>query len=104
MVYFWAILAALCATSIETIYRLNNESWLELLPVTIIPQLALNYLIFRLLRESGSILTAFIVFSVCTFAMRITSALVILHDRVGRGTWAALGLVLLAQIIKWAWK
>lgn len=79
---------------------MTTKGWLDLLPYTLVPILVLNFFLFLMLRGSGSLLTAFITFSVCNIGMRILSAFFILKEPVGRGMWIALGLLGVAQLAK----
>lgn len=101
-VYAWGILGSVLAVGIEIAVKKTVISWLALLPYTLLPLLILNYCLFRLLRASDSILTAFIVFAVCNIVLRTGASLLVLHEHPSRGVWAALGLLVAAQIAKWS--
>lgn len=99
----WALLSSLLAIGLEVIYKSTQRSWVALLPITIIPILALNYTIFRLLRGNG-LLTAFVLFGLCNLVARITVAVLYLREPVSTGIWIALGLLFLANLAKWSVK
>lgn len=98
--YLWAILASCCAIFFETYCRGNPQSWVQMLPITAIPMVLLNYAIFRLLRVSDSLLSAFVVFSFSNLILRTGIVVLYLNEHVTRGTWLALGLLVLAQFSK----
>lgn len=100
-IYFWGIVGSLCAIFQETLFKSTNRSWFSLLPYILIPMFILSYALFKLQRGSDSLLTAFIIFSICNLILRINVVLFYLHDKVSRGTWIALGLVTTAQFCKW---
>lgn len=98
--YLWGILASMIAIGLETLYRSSTKTWVEHLPITFVPILLLNLLLYLLLTESGSLLGAFILFSACNLLLRISVVLVYLREPVSRGTWIAMILLMLAQVSK----
>ncbi len=86
--------------TIETSFRFTDHTWLRLLPFIILPILIANFAICQLVRSAESFFGAFIVFSLCNIVLRIMSTYLILHESVKRGTWVALGFVLLANASK----
>jgi hypothetical protein len=99
-IYIWGFISAFLAASLETFFRYTKVSWISLLPITIIPILFLNYSLFRLLRTSDNIISAFVVFGMCSISLRVLSSVLILKDPVSRGTWAAVAIIIVAQFVK----
>lgn len=100
MVYLWGCLASFCAVWQEILCRSTNKTWLELLPYNILPMFGISYFIFKLLRLSDNLLSAFVVFAMCNLFLRVTASRFILHEQIKPGTWVAMGLLLLAQAAK----
>lgn len=100
MIYLWGLLASLCALVIEYTFRSTKVSWVELLPITAVPMVVINYAIFRTLRVADSWLSATVVFAVCNVSMRVVLAVWVLHERPKLGVWIAAGLLLGAAVIR----
>ena len=98
MIYVWALLAGLAAVTLEAVYsradRFRETVWwcLALQPV-------IAYSIFRMVKMSPSIVSAIVAFSMATLALRVIVSLG-LGQPVTRGQWAAVCLILLAQIAR----
>lgn len=104
MVYFWSAIGGFIAIAIETVYRGTDKSWLSLLPVIGVPALLINFCVYQSIKHSTSLLGAFIAFSFTTLTLRLLSSLLVLHDPISKGTWAAFGLMVIAQVLKTFWK
>lgn len=68
-------------------------------------QTAVGYCVYRLVTVPGTnLLEAFVIWSFSTIVLRISVSVVLLNDPVSRGTWAALGLVIMARVAQNTWR
>lgn len=74
-----------------------SRAWL-FLPLAV----AINYSIYKLVREAPNLPAAFIVFSLVTLAIRTFASLWLGHP-IGPGTWGAIGLLALAAGVRHVW-
>ena len=87
MIYFWGVLAASFALLAEIAAKELGEYfryWYLFVPVAI----GINYSVFRIVQLSPNLISAFIVFSGCTFFGRVVYTLVMQHQ-ISRLTWIA---------------
>lgn len=102
----WGLLAAVPAVSAEYIYKIwpTNWPWWYGLPVWVPLQLGIGYCIFRLVTAPGtSLIDAFVVWALCTTAIRVCVSTLILEETIKGGTWFALGLLVMAKIAQSYW-
>lgn len=96
----WASIGALTAVIVETSFRRwPDVSWLGFWPIALPGALIINYAIFRVMRESTSLLDGFIVFSTMTMGLRIFATF-LLGERPGWQDWMALGLLAGARMVQ----
>lgn len=99
----WGIGAAIPAVLAEYLYKTwpSEWPWWYGLPVWIPIQLGIGYCIYRLVSiPNTTLLSAFVAWAFCTTFMRVLVSVGILGENVGKGTWIALGLVVMAQVAK----
>jgi biotin transporter BioY len=96
----WAGLAALNVTIAETLFKSYEGYRLAYVPQALLT----NWLIYRLIRSSPTILDALVLFSMGTMVLRIGATLCVLRQTVSPGTWCAVGLVTLANVVRVTWK
>ena len=102
--YLWPLAAAFTAVGLEFFYRTHPGDFWRFLWLTAPGNIFIGYAVYRLVTVPGlSFINAFIIFGMCTLGSRVLITLFLLRDPVSKGTWVALGLVILANIAK-AWK
>jgi hypothetical protein len=98
---WWALAAAILAVLAEYLYRVLPGSYWQYAYIYIPHQVLLGYTLFRLIRTPRmSLVGVLVLFSMVTAITRATLSVFVLGDHVGRGTWIALGLVVLARIVQ----
>lgn len=101
LVYIYGFLSAILAVMLETFFRSVKEtSYLNLLPITLLPAVGINYCIYKMVIYAKTYLEAFIVFPFCTATLRLFVSFFILTEPVSSQILFAYGLIVLAQIIK----
>lgn len=99
--YGWALVTSVLVVTCEAIFSRTDEYWRGawfFVPVA----LAVNYAVYQLVRSAPSLPSAFVVFSTLNLGMRVAVALW-LGQTIGRGTWAAVGLLALAAVVRHRW-
>lgn len=99
--YLWSFAGSVVACSMEWFF-LKVDSYWKYFPIVLVGALLINYSIFRLMRESQSILASVIVFSFSNMVLR-TAATLIVRRPVPVGTWVAFGLIALANVTRLLW-
>lgn len=103
--YAWAIIAAAAAVTTEaTCVRLAAGPYWRYLWLWLPLYVAINYPVYRIVTASESLLDALVVFSATTLSLRVLVTLFVLRQRVAPGTWAAVALVLAANVVRRAWR
>jgi hypothetical protein len=68
-------------------------------------QVLIGYCVFRLVTTPGaSLVDAFVMFALATALMRAVVAVFMLDQTISKGAWAALGLLLAANLARAYWK
>ena len=102
------ILTAIPAITSEYLYKIRGSQghdWFNDLWMYLPLQLCISYGVFRMVTSPGTtLLDAFIVWAFSTVVMRCMVSQFILGENVTSGTWAALGLLLVARWIQYTWK
>lgn len=101
MLYVWAILSGSLAVACEILFKTTRSYW-SLAAVFLPLAVAINYSVFRLVREAQSLPAAFVVFSFVTLAAR-TAASIWLGDVISPGTWAGIALLTIAVVVRHLW-
>lgn len=101
---YWGIAAAIPAVLAEYSYRkIGPGVWINYLWLWLPIQLAIGYCIYRLVTiPNVTLIDAFVVWAFSTTAMRVVLSIFVLGDNVGRGTWVALILLVLARFAQGA--
>ncbi len=103
--YVWGLGAGVPAVFAEYLYRTLPGPWLQYLWLYLPIQALIGYSIYRLVTTPGvTLIDSLVVFAFCTAALRVYVTMGPLHDKVSAGTWAALGLVMLANLVKVYWR
>jgi multidrug transporter EmrE-like cation transporter len=102
--YCWSAAAAVVAVAMEYFFRRGQWTWWQMAPFLLLPAMFVNYAVYRVLRGSENLLTGFIVWSMASVASRTFVSLVLLRERVSKGSWAAFALLLAAQVVKKLWR
>ncbi len=100
--YPLAFMAGILATSLEIMYN-RSQSFASILWFVIPVQTGLSYCLFRLIHASGGIMEAFVLFSATTLTLRLVIRLVSAQE-ISISLWAAYGLIVVAQAVKYGWK
>jgi len=96
--YIWALAAAFSVVSNEMLFVvLGNwiRHWYIFCPLAIVS----NYLIFRLVSTSASLIEALVTFSLCVSLLRL-AATALLNQPITRGALVAFALLMVANVIK----
>ena len=102
---YWALLGAVLASYIEYLYRVLPGPWFQYLWLWIPGQTIIGYCVYKMVTvPNTSLLAAFVVWTFATMCMRIFVSTVALHDTITPGTWAALGLIVLAKVVQHVWR
>lgn len=101
MIYVWALGTAVCAVIAEIALNRALSYWPVLL-FTAPLAIAVNYGVFHLLRFGPSLISSLAVFSIATLLVRVTYSVGV-HQPVGYGTWAAVGLIVVAGVLRHIW-
>jgi hypothetical protein len=105
MSVLFSLLAACSAIGAEYLYRTLRGPWWRYLWLWTPMQLLTGYCIYRLVTVPGAPLVgALILWSFATIGVRTALSYFILHDRIPAGTWAALGLMVVARALQTYWK
>lgn len=101
----WSMLGGALAILGEYLYRTMRgswfDNWLVFTPLTVLVSIC----VWHLVRTPGvSLLGSFVIWTATTIFLRTLVCVFVLHDKVTPGTWAALGLLVLARIIQQVWK
>ena len=100
----WGLVAAIPAVFAEYLYRRLPGPWHHYLYLWVPIALTVSYAISRLVRiPQQSLLDSFIVWAFSTTAMRVVLTVVVLGDTVKKGTWVALGLIVVARMVQAWW-
>ncbi len=100
----WGLGAGVPAVVLEYLYRTLPGPWVAYLWLYAPIQLLIGYSIYRLVTAPGvSLLDALVVFAGATAGLRIV-ATYMLGDQIKASTWAAFGLVMLANIVRTYWR
>lgn len=100
----WGLGAGAPAVLAEYLYRTLPGPWHHYLWIWVPLQMAIGYCIYRLVTMPGSsLLDAFVVWALCTTALRVAVSQFALNEPIKTGTWVALVLVLLANVAKTFW-
>lgn len=103
-VIIWGLGAGVPAVVLEYLYRTLPGSWTSNLWIYAPAQLLIGYSIYRLVNTPGTtLLDALVVFAGCTAGLRILASYM-LHDTIRPSTWAAFGLVMLANVVRTYWR
>lgn len=101
----WSLLAAVPAVWAEYLYRTMARPWWHYLWLWVPLQLFIGYSIYKIVTFPGQPLVgALIVWSFAIIGLRVFTTVFLLHDKVPPGTWAALGLMVVARIVQTVWK
>lgn len=104
----WSLIAAASAIGAEYLYRTLPGlpgNWLRYIWLWTPMQLLTGYCIYRLVTVPGTPLVgALILWSFATIGVRIIVSAFVLHDKIPPGTWAALGLLVIARIVQSTWR
>jgi hypothetical protein len=99
------ILTAVPAILSEYLYKTRDGDWFHDLHIYLPLQLCISYGVWRLVTVPGTtLLDAFVVWAFSTVAMRCIVSQVVLGEHVSPGTWAALGLLLIARYVQYTWR
>jgi hypothetical protein len=95
---WWALGAAFPAVLAEYLYRRLDGPWEEYWYLWTPIALSVSYCICQLVRTPNTtLLDAFVVWAFSTTAMRVAISIGVLGEEIKLGTWAALGLLILAR-------
>jgi hypothetical protein len=97
LIYLWSILASLLALAQEALFV--RFSYASLLPWIIILAISINFVIYKLVNSSDTLVGAFVVFSAVNLLAR-TAITMFLGQTVSRGVWIALVLMFLAILAR----
>ena len=99
----WGLLAGVLAVALEAAYKMRAPApWVAHLPYVLPAGLLISYAIYRMVLESPSLPAAVVFFSVSTLGCRVALSIWLGHQ-IGPGTWAAVGLMVLAATVR-SWK
>lgn len=99
------MLAGMTAVLAEFLYVRWQAPWWHGLHYWIVIQLVIGYSVYQLVRApSMSLLDAFVLFALCTALMRVIVAVCILKQHIAPGAWAALALLIIANIVRTYWR
>lgn len=105
MVSVYAMVGGVFAVGLEWGYRAwPHVSWWRLAPFILLPSIVISYCVCQIVRESGSLIAALVVWSSTTIALRVLVSVVILGDIVSSATWVGLVLVVAARVIQVIWR
>lgn len=101
MAILWALLGAISAVSLEAYFKLFGrfDLWI-VIPV----ELLISFSVYKLMGHSNTFLTAIVLFSMCTLALRITATIWVFHVPLVKGNLAALMLLVAASVLGKVWK
>jgi hypothetical protein len=101
----WSIAGGVVAIGAEYLYRTLpgpwSAHWWLWTPITVLISLCVWHIVNT---PGASLLSAFVIWTSTTIVLRTFVCLVLLKDPVSSGTWAAMGLIVLARIIQQVWK
>lgn len=102
----WSMVGGVLAIGSEYLYRsYPGVSWFSHLWLWLPLTLGISLCVYHIVNTPGqTLLSAFVVWTATTIVLRTLVCVFILHDKVSPGTWAALGLLVLARIIQQVWK
>lgn len=100
-IILWGLGAGIPAVLAEYLYRTLQNPWHYYIWLWVPLQLGIGYCIYRMVTMPGAtLLDAFIVWALATTVLRVLVTTVLLHDAVKWTTWAALALVLMANVVR----
>ena len=101
----WSLLAAFCAVLMECLYRVLPGGWWPWIWIWAPLSLTISYSICKLITVPGvPLVGALIIWTLSVMGLRVLLTTVILRDAVPVGTWAALGLMVVARVVQVSWK
>lgn len=99
--YVWAAIAGVFAVAAEAYFRSNlGRPWLHLAPVAAPLAIGVSYGIYKIMNTSPSLLFGMTIFPFATIMLRVVATLFVLREEVSFGTWCAVALLTLAQIVR----
>lgn len=98
MIYLWAVFTAAWAVTAEVLMSRSHSYW-SVAWATIPLAAAVNYGVFMMLRGAPSLISALAVFSIATLMGRVGYS-VAAQQSIGGGTWAAMGLLVMAGVLR----
>ncbi len=98
--YIYALVAGLCAVSVEVVFRKTNFHYWSLLWFIVPLQIILGYCVYQIFNNATSLLSAAIVFSFGTYTMRIIAGYLVLGEQPPINTVLAFSLIVLAQFVR----
>lgn len=103
MNYLWAYIGALSVTLCETQFVSDGGYWPR--AWLFVPWgCVTNWLIYKLVTSSPSLLDALVVFSMSTLSLRILFSVFWLRQDIAPGTWVGVALIFTANIIRHVWR
>jgi multidrug transporter EmrE-like cation transporter len=102
----WSVLGGALAILGEYLYRsYPGTSWLSNAWMWVPLTCAVSLCVYHIVNTPGqTLLSAFIIWTATTIVLRTLVCVFLLHDTVTPGTWAAMGLLVIARITQQVWK
>lgn len=101
----YSLIAALCAVTLEYLYRVMPGTWWEWAWFYMLFSLTISFCIYKLITVPGQPLVgALIMWSFAVIGLRVFVSAVVLRDHIAPGTWAAVGLLIVARVAQVVWK
>ena len=98
MIYLWGILCSIVAVSLET-YMKASPSYTAVMWIAVPSSIMINFCVFQMVHLAPSLPAAFVVFGFTNILSRTFVSLWFNHP-IGRLTWLAIGLMILAVVVR----
>ena len=97
--FIYGIIGGLLAVALEACMKRYGSSYRHIALLVVPGAIVVNYCVFRMVRGSPSLPAAVVIFGTVTLITRVVISLWI-GNRIGMGTWAAVGLMLAALALR----
>lgn len=102
---YWGLLGSTLAVLIEFSFKKLPGGYMMWAWLWVPGGVAVNYIVYRLLTSPGtSMIDAFIIWTFSTILLRLALSVFVLQEYITPGTWAALGLLIVARVLQLYWK
>lgn len=104
MIYVYVFTLAFAGVGVEMLYRYSQYSFWALYPLVFIIQIPLTYSIYKIVTMADQYLEVLVLFPLGSMTVRLLAGVLILGERPPVSIGVAIGLVMLANFIRIAYK